>query len=139
MITASFTDARTNDTVEDFIKTFYPVVMGLETEENEMSKMAETRSNMETQPDQIVKSFDTFGGEKAAVMLTQSMITLEDQPMKVARNRTPGRPGFGVFQNIGTDLALIKKDAVQATEPESVVEIKELCTKIYRSTNMRYQ
>lgn len=78
MITASFTDARTNDTVEDFIKTFYPVVMGLETEENEMSKMAETRSNMETQPDQIVKSFDTFGGEKAAVMLTQSMITLED-------------------------------------------------------------
>ena len=59
--------------------------------------------------------------------------------MKVARNRTPGRPGFGVFQNIGTDLALIKEGAVKQAEPESVVEIKELCTKIYRSTNMRYQ
>jgi len=32
MITSSFTDARVNDTVEDFCKTFYPVVMGLETE-----------------------------------------------------------------------------------------------------------
>ena len=43
MITTSFTDARVNDTVEDFIKTFYPVVVGLETEENEMSKLAESR------------------------------------------------------------------------------------------------
>lgn len=69
MITASFTDARTNDTVEDFVKTFYPVVVGLETEENEMNRQEESRLNMETQPDAI-KSFDTFGGEKAAVMLT---------------------------------------------------------------------
>ena len=67
------------------------------------------------------------------------MVTLEDQPMKVTRHRTPGRPGFGVFQNVGTDLALIKDGAVKASEPESVTEIKELCTKIYRSTNMRYQ
>ena len=39
MITASFTDARPNDTVEDFVKTFYPVVMGLDTEENELSRL----------------------------------------------------------------------------------------------------
>ena len=43
MITSSFTDARVNDTVEDFVKTFYPVVVGLETEENEMSKLAESQ------------------------------------------------------------------------------------------------
>ena len=69
MITSSFTDARVNDTVEDFVKTFYPVVVGLETEENEMSRLAESRLNLETQPDGY-KSFDTFGGEKAAIMLT---------------------------------------------------------------------
>ena len=72
-------------------------------------------------------------------MLTQSMVTLEDQPMKVTRHRTPGRPGFGVFQNVGTDLSLIKDGAVKVAEPENVTEIKDLCTKIYRSTNMRYQ
>ena len=59
--------------------------------------------------------------------------------MKVTRHRTPGRPGFGVFQNIGTDLSLIKEGAVKVSEPESVSEIRDLCTKIYRSTNMRYQ
>ena len=72
-------------------------------------------------------------------MLTQSMITLEDQPLKMTRHRTPGRPGFGVFSNIGTDLSLIKEGAVKVSEPESVSEIRDLCTKIYRSTNMRYQ
>ena len=72
-------------------------------------------------------------------MLTQSMITMSDQPYKVTRHRTPGRPGFGVFENIGTDLTLLKKEAVKPTEPESVSEIRDLCTKIYRSTNMRYQ
>ena len=39
LITSSFTDARVNDTVEDFCKTFYPVVMGLETEENAPSRL----------------------------------------------------------------------------------------------------
>lgn len=58
--------------------------------------------------------------------------------MKVTRHRTPGKPGFGVFENVGTDLSLIKDGAVRAQEPENVREIKELCTKIYRSTNMRY-
>ena len=87
------------------------------------------------------KSFDTFGGEKAAVMLTQSMMTFNDETpaMKMARNRTPGRPGFGVFENIGTDLSLIKDSAFQQQAPGSVNEIRDLCTKIYRSTNMRYQ
>ncbi len=46
LITASFTDARVNDTVEDFCKTFYPVVMGIETEENELSRIA-SRINTE--------------------------------------------------------------------------------------------
>jgi hypothetical protein len=35
MITSSFTDARINDTVEDFCKTFYPVMMGIEAEKPE--------------------------------------------------------------------------------------------------------
>lgn len=35
MITTSFTDARVGDTVEDFCKTFYPVMMGLEPEGND--------------------------------------------------------------------------------------------------------
>ena len=39
MITSSFTDARVNDTVEDYVKTFYPVVMGIETEEGEQAKI----------------------------------------------------------------------------------------------------
>mmetsp|Transcript_20874 Transcript_20874/g.25624 ORF Transcript_20874/g.25624 Transcript_20874/m.25624 type:complete len:99 (+) Transcript_20874:599-895(+) len=59
--------------------------------------------------------------------------------MKVARQRTPGKPGFGVFENVGTDLALLKEGAVRPNEPESVRDIKDLCLKIYRSTNMRYQ
>ena len=41
MITSSFTDARANDTVEDFCKTFYPVMMGLETEPNEQRTLTE--------------------------------------------------------------------------------------------------
>ena len=57
----------------------------------------------------------------------------------MTRHRTPGRPGFGVFENIGTDLSLIKEGTIRPAEPESVAEIRELCTKIYRSTNMRYQ
>ena len=118
MITSSFTDARVNDTVDDFVKTFYPAVMGLETEGDEQSRL---ESRLQTDQNQNLntdgaqdgyKSFDTFGGEKAAHMLTQSMITLEDQPLKMTRHRTPGRPGFGVFQNIGTDLALIKQGGV---------------------------
>ena len=96
LITSSFTDARTQDTVEDFCKTFYPVLMGMETEENELSRIG-SRLNTEQQPDGY-KSFDTFGGEKAAVMLTQSMLNLDENPaLKMTRHRTPGRPGFGVF------------------------------------------
>ena len=72
-------------------------------------------------------------------MLTQSMLTLDDQPMKVTRYRTPGRPGFGVFEHIGTDLSLFKEGAIQPSEPANVRKIKDLCMKIYRSTNMRYQ
>ena len=76
---------------------------------------------------------------------------MSDNPNNiVARHRTPGRPGFGVFENIGTDLTLIREGEVKANEPQSVAEIKDqsmllgdLCTKIYRSTNMhiclRYQ
>lgn len=68
------------------------------------------------------------------------MLTLDENPtIKMTRHRTPGRAGFGVFQNVGSDLSLIKEGAVQVSEPESVREIKDLCTKIYRSTNMRYQ
>ena len=78
MITSSFTDARVNDTVEDFVKTFYPVVVGLETEENERSHYESRLQTQTDQPGDAIKSFDTFGGEKAAHMLTQSMITLED-------------------------------------------------------------
>ena len=44
MITASFEDARVNDTVNDFVKTFYPVVLGLETEEHERQEI-ESRLN----------------------------------------------------------------------------------------------
>ena len=144
MITSSFTDARTLDTVEDFCKTFYPVLMGLESEENTpvntLSQFDGSRLNTENNhTGDGYKSFDTFGGEKAAVMLTQSMITLDENPgMKMTRHRTPGRPGFGVFEHVGSDLSLIKEGAVAVSEPESVREIRELCTKIYRSTNMRY-
>ena len=61
--------------------------------------------------------------------------------MRVARHRTPGRPGFGVFEHVGTDLTLLKEGTVRGggNESESVREIRELCQKIYRSTNMRYQ
>ena len=70
MITSSFTDARANDTVEDFCKTFYPVMMGLETEGNEQRTLTEGQSvgpmhtmttleNHQT-PGDGYKSFDTF-------------------------------------------------------------------------------
>lgn len=62
-------------------------------------------------------------------MLTQSMLTLNEEQMRVARHRTPGRPGFGVFENVGTDLTLLKEGNVRGrgSESESVVEIRDLC------------
>lgn len=53
------------------------------------------------------------------------------------RYRSPYEPGVGVFEHIGGDLALIKP-GLELTENDRMREIKELCTKIYRSTNMRY-
>ena len=66
------------------------------------------------------------------------MVTLEDAPLKVSRYRDPAQPGFGVFEHVGGDLALIKPGP-DASDQDSIREIKELATKIYRSTNMRYQ
>ena len=146
MITSSFADARVGDTVEDFVKTFYPVVMGIE-EGSELGRVEDriaTEGQVSAGGHDGYKSFDTFGGEKAAVMLTQSMMTFNNDEAKNARNRTPGRPGYGIFEHAGTDLALIKDNAFGRGAggeqmPGSVNEIRDLCTKIYRSTNMRYQ
>ena len=66
------------------------------------------------------------------------MVTLEDAPLKVSRYRDPTQPGFGVFEHTGGDLALIKPGP-DASDQDSIREIKDLATKIYRSTNMRYQ
>ena len=73
-------------------------------------------------------------------MLTHSMVTLEDQPLKVSRYRDPTQSGFGVFEHVGGDLALLKPGtSIAPADHDSIREIKDLATKIYRSTNMRYQ
>ena len=66
------------------------------------------------------------------------MVTLEDQPLKVSRYRDPTQSGFGVFEHVGGDLALLKP-GIGPADQDSIREIKDLATKIYRSTNMRYQ
>jgi len=53
-------------------------------------------------------------------------------------HRALGIKGYGAFENIGGDLALIKT-GFELTEGDTLEDVKKLCVKIYRSTNMRYQ
>ena len=46
--------------------------------------------------------------------------------------------GYGAFENIGGDLSLIKT-GFELTEGDTLDDVKKLCVKIYRSTNLRYQ
>jgi hypothetical protein len=46
--------------------------------------------------------------------------------------------GFGAFEKLGTDLALLQHKE-EEQESTTLREIKSLAMKIYRSTNMRYQ
>lgn len=45
--------------------------------------------------------------------------------------------GIGVFETITSDLALLKP-GLELSDHDTLNEIKQLCMKIYRSTNMRY-
>ena len=138
MIADSFLESRTTDVVDDFAKTFYPSVVGLD--------IVKDNAGIQVTEGLEAKSFDTFGG------LTNDMITLDGAPLKVARYRTPDQHGFGVFQHIGGDLSLFKPENEDGHTPAlpQIFEgpavgggfsgdIRDLCTKIYRSTNMRYQ
>ena len=53
-------------------------------------------------------------------------------------HRAPGLKGYGAFENVVGDLALIKS-GFELTEGDTLDDVKKLCVKIYRSTNMRYQ
>jgi len=61
-----------------------------------------------------------------------------DQTVRSDHHRAPGLRGVGVFENIGGDLSLIKS-GFELTEADTIDDVKKLCVKIYRSTNMRYQ
>ena len=69
--------------------------------------------------------------------MTQSMTTLDGQPIKMAKYRDPNHAGFGVFEHIGGDLSLIKP-GMELSDMEAINDVKELAVKIYRSTNIRY-
>ena len=45
--------------------------------------------------------------------------------------------GFGVFENVGGDINLIRP-GLELSEQNQLNDVKALCVKIYRSTNMRY-
>lgn len=83
MIADSFVESRPTDVVEDFVKTFYPSVVGLD--------IVKDATGVQVTEGLEAKSFDTFGG------LTNDMVTLDGAPLKVARYRTPDQHGFGVF------------------------------------------
>ena len=87
MITDSFVESKPSDIVSDFVKTFHPVVVGLpdprETEESQVkpTEQSELMESMQKSKEDGVlravdrdhngyKSFDTFGGDKAAALLT---------------------------------------------------------------------
>ena len=72
--------------------------------------------------------------------LSQSLITMElgSPGETAARLRSMSTAGTGVFEKIGTDLALLKP-GLEMAEQDPINEIKTLCMKIYRSTNLRYQ
>ena len=46
--------------------------------------------------------------------------------------------GYGVFENIGGDLSIIKPQQSKDKNNNSYQDVKQLCMKIYRSTNLRY-
>ena len=46
--------------------------------------------------------------------------------------------GYGVFENIGGDLSIIKPQQPK-DKNNSYQDVKQLCMKIYRSTNLSYQ
>lgn len=52
--------------------------------------------------------------------------------------RDPNQMGFGVFETITSGLNLLKP-GLELSDHDTLTEIKQLCMKIYRSTNMRYQ
>jgi hypothetical protein len=54
-----------------------------------------------------------------------------------SRIKDPNKMGIGVFETITSDLALLKP-GLELSDHDTLNEIKQLCMKIYRSTNMRY-
>lgn len=52
--------------------------------------------------------------------------------------RAPDRKGVGIFEQIGGDLSLIRP-GLEHSDTDALKEVKELCIKIYRATNTRYQ
>ena len=83
MITSCFEDGRPSDIVTDFCKTFYPAVVG-EEEPEHLDMSVQVTQGLEGEPR---TSFGTFGGERPAELLNQSLTTLEDQNIKVSRYR----------------------------------------------------
>ena len=85
------------------------------------------------------KSAATFGGQALGAMI---MNTTSNQSLdKVSLYRDPmskAGSGVGVFEHIGGDLQLVKP-GMEFSDTDTLKEVKNLCVKIYRSTNMRYQ
>lgn len=69
-------------------------------------------------------------------MLPNQLEAMQTQ-VRNDHHRSPGIKGYGAFENIGGDLSLIKT-GFELTEGDTLDDVKKLCVKIYRSTNMRY-
>ena len=161
MIASSYVEDDAALIVSDFQKTFYPE--GSRGGERDLKiQSADGFTTIRPPTDPLVaqvtqvnnsaqdryKSLDHFATPMPKVdapfgTLSQSLEAMDlGSPGKTAARLrsmgTTGSTGTGVFEKIGTDLALLKP-GLEMTEQDPINEIKTLCMKIYRSTNLRYQ
>jgi len=82
------------------------------------------------------QSHQTFGGDAKGFHPLMMQTGASHQPAD-AKN-TQSVQGFGVFESVGGDISLIKP-GLELSDQNQLNDVKGLCVKIYRSTNMRYQ
>ena len=166
MIASSLDGATPTTIVQDFVKSFYPDIQGAPKQVEKSPSKASVANSKQQSPrssrsgavsnkkrpaDETpspvkntvsiqdgYQSFDTFGGDQPFLISPPSMVTLSQANMRVSRHRSPGQTGFGVFEKIGGDLSLVRP-GLEHSDTDALKEVKELCVKIYRATNMRFQ
>ena len=158
----SYTFGSVTLVVNDFVKSFYPGVSGTRGSKNEAPSVISSRKSSPTTPaksaigkaskplklpasdpqkNEVSKSEVSFGSGKMYkdfpfLLVNQAALDLID--LQRGNHRAPDTKGFGIFEKIGGDLSLIKP-GLESNDLSALEEIRNLCLKIYRSTNMRYK